>query len=75
MPNPYLAKVTVEEENLLALQDEFLDSGSWCRSLKGNLMRQWGDLQLTVFRRGDDLYNYCIVDAMEVRYSRLKYEM
>jgi hypothetical protein len=54
-------------------REEF--EGGFKRSQKGNLWRTWQGMTLTVFRRDDDSFAWCVVDADgERRFSRGTYE-
>jgi hypothetical protein len=44
------------------------------RSQKGNLCRQFEGLTVTVFRRPDDTFGWCIADGDDVRFSPGGYE-
>ena len=58
----------------LAAMDRFEDRAFWRRSKKGNLWRLWDGLNLTVFRRRDGFYGWCIADDDGPRYANQVYK-
>ena len=66
------SKQQVEMEEVLAEQREF--AAGFKRSRKGNLWHNYDGMTLTVFRRDDGWYAWCIADSEETRFSRGAYE-
>jgi hypothetical protein len=49
--------------------------GTWRRTAKGNLWRPYDGLSLTIFRRADGSYSWCIATEDEgPRYSTARFE-
>lgn len=53
-----IRKATPQER--LAWVEDFENLANWKRSSKGNLFRHWGGSDLTVFKRGDGLFSWCM---------------
>lgn len=61
-------------EAALAACAEFESPSAWGRSTKGNLCRQWDGVTLTIFKRDDECFGWCIADGEETRYSSGKFD-
>ena len=48
---------------------EFEDPNAWKRSKRGNLWRNWLGMTLTIFKRDDGYFGWCIVDSEEKQFS------
>lgn len=54
--------------------DRFADRCEWQRSNKGNLWRHWDGLSLTIFKRRDGFFGWCLADDDGPRYSTRVFE-
>ena len=63
-------------DHLTAAREVFCDPAAWkpSRRKPGNVWRHWDGITLTVFRRDDGYYGWCIADEFDKRYSRIGYE-
>ncbi|KKN04011.1 hypothetical protein LCGC14_1101740 [marine sediment metagenome] len=59
-------------EDVLQELDEFRES--FARSRKGNLWRHWEGKTLTVFKRKDGYFGWCVSDSEGTRFSRGAFE-
>ena len=51
----------------------FENPAAWHTSAKGNRWRHWEGMTLTLFRREDDYFGWCIVDSERKRFSPCGY--
>ncbi len=52
----------------------FENPSAWRRSNKGNVWREWDGVTITIFRRQDGRWGWCIADEDGPRYSTGGYE-
>lgn len=64
-----------ELEHVLAARAEFESSSAWRRSRKGNCWRTWEGMTLTIFKRDDGFFGWCVASADDRRFSSGGYEL
>jgi hypothetical protein len=52
----------------------FKSFAAWKRSSKGNLWRVWDDYTLTIFKRADSRFGFCIVKQHDREYSVFSFD-
>jgi hypothetical protein len=71
MPKPVYAK---SETQILAEQRaEFACRGTWRRVGSGNLWRTWEGTNITIFKRSDGTFNWCVSGENGPSYSTTSY--
>lgn len=61
-------------EARLAEWKEFESPTGWKRSKKGNRWRHWEGATLTIFKRRDECFGWCIADGEENQFSSSGFE-
>lgn len=61
-------------EAALAAWAVFESPTAWKRSKKGNRWRHWDGVTLTIFKRDDECFGWCIADGEETQFSTDEFE-
>lgn len=69
MPNVKKPNRKPAHDPVLAMWTKFESPSEWRRSKKGNLWRRWEGMLLTIIKRNEDCFGWCVAEDDETQFS------